>query len=131
MVKTVGKNQDDGWQEGEYVDRWSFVHLLVGIIWGFIDLLLDLPFLLSLALLIVVAVLWEYFELKVGIAEKKKNSAIDVLAAILGFVGIYFIAIIFEFERSLDVTLLIAAFAALLIASSAFGWRAYFRRRAK
>ena len=62
---------------GEYVDWWSIVHVLSGVLLG----------LLSVSLLVtaVVLVLWEVVEALAGVKEPRTNRIADVLIGLLGW----------------------------------------------
>lgn len=75
----------DVWKHRHYLDLWSFVHLLSGMLLGagcvFLALGFMHAFLLSSALLIA----WEILEWLVGISETAGNIFLDIAIGIGGF----------------------------------------------
>lgn len=62
---------------GEYVDWWSIVHVLSGILLGLLSV--------SLLKTVVVLVLWEVVEGLAGVKEPRTNRIADVLIGLLGW----------------------------------------------
>jgi hypothetical protein len=80
------------WEHGDYVDMWSLVHLLVGILAT--GILLNLfSAIWAFAALVFGAVAWELFEAALGIGEHMANYVTDIALAIVG----YFFAAYFYF----------------------------------
>ena len=115
------------WQSGEWVDLWSVPHFLFGVIVGFLPLLFRVAFEPALLLLIIVALLWEAFELVRGYFEYKSNSFMDVALSVVGFLGVYFLIIPY-LAMEVAVPVLIIIFATYLLLNY-LGWRAYHRRK--
>jgi hypothetical protein len=81
----------DIWKHGKYIDTWSLVHFLSGVILAsatwYVGLSLAWSFLVSLALLLI----WELFEAIKKIIEPSVNVAVDIGVGLLGFfLGAYF-----------------------------------------
>ncbi len=62
---------------GEYVDWWSIVHVLSGLLLGLLNV--------SLLKTVVVLVLWEVVEGLAGVKEPRTNRIADVLIGLLGW----------------------------------------------
>ena len=62
---------------GEYVDWWSIVHVLSGVLLGLLSV--------SLLMTVVVLVLWEVVEGLAGVREPRTNRIADVLIGLLGW----------------------------------------------
>ncbi len=62
---------------GEYVDWWSIVHVLSGILLGILNV--------SLLKTVVVLVLWEVVEGLAGVKEPRTNRIADVFIGLLGW----------------------------------------------
>ncbi len=62
---------------GEYVDWWSIVHVLSGVLLGLLSV--------SLLKTVVVLVLWEVVEGLAGVKEPRTNRIADVLIGLLGW----------------------------------------------
>ncbi len=62
---------------GEYVDWWSIVHVLSGVLLGLLSV--------SLLKTAVVLVLWEVVEGLAGVKEPRTNRIADVLIGLLGW----------------------------------------------
>jgi hypothetical protein len=75
----------DIWKHGTYIDTWSIVHLLSGFLlaggfYGF-----NRNFTEALLLSILLLLLWELFEWKMGIIEPSVNVIMDILIGMAGF----------------------------------------------
>lgn len=66
-------------------DIWSVSHLFFGVVMACFAAMFDFSFLLALGIVFTLAVVWEYFESKVGISETVANRITDVLLPLLGF----------------------------------------------
>src|SRR5262245_56350828 len=73
-----------GWSHGRYLDYWSFVHILTGIIFGTLILIVHSPSLLSFIIIVAGLILYEFLEILAGIAEDIQNSASDVVCGSAG-----------------------------------------------
>lgn len=84
MSKRI-RQKIDIWAERDYIDFWSFVHFLTGVLFGYVHFIFNLPLLRVFLLAVVLFILWEVFELIKGIRETKKNRVIDIMIGIIGF----------------------------------------------
>lgn len=77
----------DIWRHGRYIDLWSFVHLLSGVLLavGFYGLGFGFEATLTFSLILLIA--WEVFEWAIRIIEPTPNVLIDIL---IGAVGLGF-----------------------------------------
>lgn len=109
-----------------YVDLWSLVHFLSGVLLGFALIFFKADFLDSLIIVVSAAIAWEFFELIFGLAENLANQAIDVLVVVLGyFFALWFLPILLG---SLVYWYFFAFTVALTIIMNFLGWRDYRKR---
>lgn len=75
----------DIWKHGKYVDMWSLVHFLSGLILftGFYEL--GIKLIPSLILSTIMLIAWEVFEWMVNIIEPSINVTMDIVIGLLGF----------------------------------------------
>lgn len=113
----------DMWREGTYLDLWSVVHMLGGLIAGFITAFFSAPFLLALFIFVLLAILWEMFEVMKLIWETSRNRVTDVALGALVFpVGFYIFTDIFV-EAKTQMTLL-SVIVLIFGILNYLGWRA-------
>jgi len=80
-----------GWREGRLIDFWSFVHFLSGILLAIILMThLHLSFLWSIISTFFLLILWEMFELIMGIGEHLSNRVSDVAVGCIGFLCTFY-----------------------------------------
>jgi hypothetical protein len=101
------------WSHGKYVDMWSLIHFLSGIMISGIAFLFLQPF-SSFVFVFVVAVLWEVFEAMVGIGEDIANYVTDIVIAVVGYVFTYFLYYVFDKPLSNELLALITLVTGLL-----------------
>ena len=82
MKKTQTK---DLWKEGEYVDLWSMVHFLVGMIAGFVPIFFNISFVLALVIFSVLIGVWGIMKLILRHSTFKVNSFLDAVIGATGF----------------------------------------------
>jgi type III secretory pathway component EscU len=75
----------DIWKHGKYVDLWSLVHFLSGVLLAAVTQRLDLPFFWALAVSVVALVAWEWFEALKKIIEPSVNVTVDIVIGLVGF----------------------------------------------
>ena len=114
------------WGHGRYLDPWSISHLLTGLLFGVLGLLLALPFWKILVIVVVLAVLYEAFEMRLGIIEGWQNSLLDVLFAVIGVWLTYRYFATFSFSVLGSVFVGVGVLALLMLYS---GWRYHLRHR--
>lgn len=79
------------WKEGKYVDLWSVIHLLSGIVFTGWMLELGIHIGIIFIMYIVLAVLWEVTEMKLEIFEHQRNIVVDVLIGIVGYLCVFIV----------------------------------------
>lgn len=77
------------WSEAKYLDLWSIVHVLFGVMLGIVIPFFGFSFLVSVSIAVILLLAWELFESAVGIGEFAMNKFIDLLVGMIG----YFIAL--------------------------------------
>ena len=75
----------DTWKHGRYVDLWSVVHFLSGLLIGTGLYWLGLSFLWACAAAFTLVLLWEVYEWVLGIVEVTPNVLLDIVIGIVGF----------------------------------------------
>lgn len=80
----------DIWRHGRYVDLWSLVHFLSGVLLalGFYGLGFALTIAVTFSAILLIA--WEVFEWAIRIIEPTPNVLVDVLIGFLGLgIGVW------------------------------------------
>ncbi|MDP3881055.1 MAG: hypothetical protein Q8Q32_02660 [bacterium] len=110
------------WEGANYIDRWTIPHIVTGF-----TLALLFPFLgfsrrTSFFIAAVLIVMWEVYEIAMGIYEPEVNRIMDVVAGLVGY-GFGFLV---NEKNSTEVKKysLIVGFLVGVI-TSAIGWLAY------
>lgn len=67
------------------LDPWSVPHFLFGSVTVLAAIAFEWPLLITLLATLIAAVLWEYFERRIGIREARGNPYMDILLPILAF----------------------------------------------
>ena len=81
------------WKSHAFIDRWSFVHVSWGFIFGLGFEYTQFAVLTSLLLVCALLVLWEIFEAFIGFGEGWVGVLSDIIVGILGFfVGFYILS---------------------------------------
>ena len=117
----------DWWQKGRAFDLWSVPHFLFGILMAFVPPLTDVSFSMALTLTALFAVLWELFEMYLGIKETVLNSLLDVFLPICAYIITSFILLTSSYHYD-DLLVLASAVGILYIFTNISGWLAYRRR---
>ncbi|MDO8593289.1 MAG: hypothetical protein Q7R59_00040 [bacterium] len=118
----------DWWQKGSAFDLWSIPHFLFGILMAFVPMLTDLSFSFALVLTLVLAVLWELFEMGVGIRETVLNSLLDVFLPIVAYIITSYFLLIRQYHRD-ELVVFAVAVLLLYLFTNISGWLAYRRRQ--
>lgn len=98
----------DIWKHGKYVDTWSLVHLLSGVLIASGLYGLQYPFWHALVVSAVMIVVWELFEWLTGIIEPGLNVLVDLVVGAVGFLlgSYYYYKITQVFDLNLFLALL-------------------------
>ncbi len=75
----------DTWKHGRYVDLWSVVHFLSGLLIGTALFWLGFSFPVALLFAVLLVIAWELYEWLLGIIEVSPNVALDIGIGLLGF----------------------------------------------
>jgi hypothetical protein len=75
----------DIWKHGKYVDLWSVVHLLSGLMLCLGLFSLGYGFWSALVISLLLLIAWEGFEWLVGIIEPSPNVGVDLVIGFAGF----------------------------------------------
>ena len=118
----------DWWQKGMGFDLWSIPHFLFGILMAFVPLLTELSFNFVLVLTLVLAVLWELFEVGIGIQETVLNSLLDVFLPISAYIITSYVLLLQPYHRE-DLGVVSIAVLILYLFTNISGWLAYRRRK--
>ena len=109
-------------------DLWSIPHFLFGILMAFVPLLTELSFNFVLVLTLVLAVLWELFEVGIGIQETVLNSLLDVFLPISAYIITSYVLLLQPYHRE-DLGVVSIAVLILYLFTNISGWLAYRRRK--
>ena len=98
----------DFWKHGKYVDSWSIVHFLWGIILAAALYRFGVEFIFALIISLVLLITWELIEWFINVIEPRANVLVDLAIGIAGFlVGGYFY---YERYRAFDPNIFAAIF---------------------
>ncbi len=75
----------DIWKHGKYLDTWSLVHFLSGVLIADGLYGMGYSFLASLLISVVAITIWEIYEWVTGIIEPGANVLVDLLVGGAGF----------------------------------------------
>ena len=117
-----GFRRTDIWREGTWLDLWSVVHLLSGVLIGLGFYFLHIDELASIVIALTALICYEIWERIVQIEEALTNGFMDVVVGMAGFVAAFFI-----FGPALSSASFVPVFLcvfAIDIVMSVFGWRA-------
>lgn len=117
----------DLWKKGRAFDLWSIPHFLFGILMAFASSLTELSFSFALVLTLVLAVLWELFEMRLGIQETVLNSLLDVFLPIAAYIITSYVLLLQPYHRE-DIGVVSIAVLILYLFTNISGWLAYRRR---
>lgn len=67
------------------LDAWSVPHFLFGMVMALGAIALRWPLLLTFFTTLLIAVLWEKFERRIGIRERRGNPGMDMLLPLFAF----------------------------------------------
>lgn len=117
----------DWWLRGRAFDLWSIPHFLFGILMAFVPPLMGISFSMMLTLTAILAVLWELFEMYIGIKETILNSLLDVFLPIVAYILTSYILLSSSYHRD-NLIVIATAFFILYLFTNISGWLAYRRR---
>lgn len=114
------KKEKDFWGEGDYLDGWSIIHLLTGLLIGMLINLLDVSsstFLKILPLILLLLILWEIIEyLFLDVEETIPNIILDVILGLIGaLIGFYMDVVISRYVKTILFVLLLILYIILHI----------------
>jgi hypothetical protein len=112
------------WAEGRFIDLWTVVHFLTGVLLGFTLFIFDFPIPLIWVFVVVLVflVLWELFEYIRKIKETAGNRIVDILIAVVGFALTMFAYPILEPEFANIIGIIILV---IYLTLGLSGWLAY------
>lgn len=116
------------WNHGRFLDFWSVVHVLTGVLLGLVMWALALPFARGALVIAGLATLYEVFEIWLQISEDAENVLSDIIVTTLGGT----LAWHFAQASALGFTKGLWAFAVLGIADLflfSLGWRHYLKKK--
>jgi ABC-type uncharacterized transport system permease subunit len=77
--------------EGVYVDMWTVSHFLSGALLFVLLVSKRLSICHSILVTVIVAIFWEFLEIRVRVDEVFSNRVVDVVVTVIGFYLIYFV----------------------------------------
>lgn len=123
VIKNMNVFSKKYW-ERDFIDLWSVVHFNNAVVFSFIPFGLNISFTDGLMALLVIAILWEFYEIMRKIKETRANRFLDVFVATIGFVLVYNFMPPFSDDplRFLWISLPFTVFAIVLLV---IAWSAY------
>lgn len=112
----------DAWREGTWLDLWSVVHLLTGVLVGLGFNFLGLPTLYAFIIAVLALVMYEMWEALAKIHETPQNRIMDVVVGMISFAPSFL-----YLAPSLTRSELVLVFIGVLFINSTLstlGWRA-------
>ena len=85
MAKLKGLASPKLWEEGKYLDFWSVIHFLSGVLLGILFGMLNITFLPALLLIIMLGIIFEVIEYFILGIETFPNKVVDVIISTIGF----------------------------------------------
>jgi len=83
----------DIWKHGTYIDTWSLVHFLSGVLLSSLFYKLGFGFTLALVCSFFILLAWEVFEWAITIIEPSANVIMDMVFGTLGFLLGFFLLV--------------------------------------
>ena len=117
-----------GWSHGRYLDYWSLIHFLTGLILGIVALFVSEERFLSLVLIFILLIVYEILEAKTKVSENIENIALDI---IVGSAGGAIALFLFPLAMSIDgilATLILVIVLGMFLVSQ--GWKNYLKNKA-
>lgn len=119
------------WDDNRYVDLWSFVHFLFGVLFVFLADFFEITLFMALAILTVLTVIWEMVEF---VSEKTRellsNRVTDVIFADIGFLFMYFLLLLNNVPKGVYIALFLLL-SLIFISLNINGWNKYMERDVK
>lgn len=109
------------WDEGKYVDVWSFNHFLCGFVFAKGITFIQLTFLKSILLIFVLVVVWEIFEMQKNVKETVFNRIIDITIGLIGFLCFFYL----DNLKAIPNLIFISVFLIPLLILGVWGYIAY------
>lgn len=75
------------WQEARYLDLWSIVHLISGVILYILLSFFGFSFWGGVLTAFLLMVVWEFFESAIGLGEHATNLFSDLVIGLIGYFG--------------------------------------------
>jgi hypothetical protein len=118
-----------GWQDGKYLDLWSFVHILTGVILGLGVLIFRLPPGWSMLALTLGLIAYEFLEVAGKVSERWENIITDVVVGAAGAAFIIFYLNELVAYHSLFLALAVCIIANLILLY--LGWHSFLKRKSQ
>ena len=109
---------------GRFLDAWSVVHLLSGLLMGIVLVAFAVPLVSAFLVVVALATLYEAFEMVTGIIENLANVIVDVVLATIGLLAAYWLL---AGRAPLELALAFAAIGAIDLVLVYLGWRHHLR----
>lgn len=116
------------WSHGKYLDYWSLIHFLTGLILGIGALFASEERFLSLILIFILLIIYEILENKTEVSENIENIALDVIIGSVGGAIALFLLPLAMSTDSILATLILVIILGIFLVSQ--GWENYLRNRA-
>ena len=120
------RNIEASWNHGRFVDLWSIIHIISGVMLGLVVLALDINFFYGLLFALVGMIAYEAYEMILKIIEDAENSITDVVLGILGYIASYQF---FGSDPTTNYVLYLLFFVVVNAALFYIGWQKYLRRK--
>lgn len=111
----------------QFIDAWSVPHFLLGTLTAMLTVAAGYPIVPLFFVTLIVAILWEIFERKVGIRETKMNVVSDVFMPLLAYVVTVWLVATPDISHEQHVALLTVTIIFYSLTSYA-AWQARFSR---
>ncbi len=124
--KSTKNNLEPSFDDGVYLDFWSVVHFLSGVILGLIFILFNLDLRSALLASFGLAALYELWEIFMKLSEDVPNVIMDIFLVVSGtYLPFTFLARLSSNTTTL--TLIILMLVQLILVR--FGWKSYLARK--
>lgn len=116
------------WQKGKYIDLWTLVHFLFGVLFVFAANFFELTLLPALIILIALTTVWEVLEfVSRNAVEPFSNRVTDVIVAVIGFALMYTLLLVNTLEKEIYV-IIFSVIAFVFVVLNINGWNNHMKK---
>ena len=105
------------------IDYWSIPHVLFGAVTALLTVVIAVPAVFGFIATLILAIIWEFFEVQERIKENIRNKTADVLFPLVAFPATYLFVqyVVIEHERRVGLLVTVTIF---FLYTNFMAWRA-------